>query len=140
MRKDMMGSSCVASIAAHGTSALNIDSTRIHTSDVLNGGAYAERGTPRHDGTENWRYKRDGGAGVFVQPQGRFPANIVHTGDLGVVAGFPDTGISSGGRVGNATGIYANQGRTGWGTEHHVGDPGFGDSGSSARFFQAVKV
>jgi site-specific DNA-methyltransferase (adenine-specific) len=56
-----------------GTGALNIDGCRIPTEDNLNGGAYAKQGTPRNDG---WGMQR-GGAGEYVQPEGRFPANCV---------------------------------------------------------------
>lgn len=59
-----------------GTGGVNIDGCRLETRDDLNGGAYAIDGSSRHDGTENWRYKRDGGAGDFVQPVGRWPANV----------------------------------------------------------------
>jgi hypothetical protein len=45
---------------------------------------------------------------------------------------------STGGRIGNAQGAYANQGRTGWGTGHTAGDPGFGDVGGASRFFRQV--
>ena len=58
-----------------GTGALNIDGCRIPTEDNLNGGAYAKQGTPRNDG---WGMQR-GGAGKYVQPEGRFPANCVTT-------------------------------------------------------------
>jgi len=43
---------------------------------------------------------------------------------------------STGGRIGNAQGVYSNQGRTGWGTGHEKGDPGFGDEGGASRFFK----
>jgi hypothetical protein len=43
---------------------------------------------------------------------------------------------STGGRIGNAQGAYAHQGRTGWGTGHTAGDPGFGDTGGASRFFR----
>jgi len=49
----------------------------VSTSENLNGGAYAKEGQGRHDGYENWRYKREGGAGDYVQPTGRFPANVI---------------------------------------------------------------
>lgn len=45
---------------------------------------------------------------------------------------------STGGRIGNAQGIYTNQGRTGWGTGHEAGDPGFGDTGGASRFYKQV--
>jgi DNA modification methylase len=55
---------------------LNIEESRISTADNLNGGAYARNGKPRHDGTENWRFKREGDAGEYVPPAGRWPANV----------------------------------------------------------------
>lgn len=58
-----------------GTGALNINGCRIPTEDNLNGGAYAKQGTPRNDG---WGMQR-GGAGEYIQPEGRFPANCVTT-------------------------------------------------------------
>jgi site-specific DNA-methyltransferase (adenine-specific) len=74
-RKPLDGT-VASNVLAHGCGALNIDGARIGTSENLNGGAYAKNGTDRHDGDENWRYKRDGGAGEFKQPSGRFPANL----------------------------------------------------------------
>jgi len=46
---------------------------------------------------------------------------------------------STGGRIGNAQGVYTNQGRTGWSTAHEAGDPGFGDTGGASRYFKQVK-
>jgi hypothetical protein len=60
-----------------GCGALNVDGCRIGTVESLNGGAYAENGSDRYDGADNWRYKRNGDAGGFVQPSGRFPANLI---------------------------------------------------------------
>ena len=74
-RKPLDGT-VASNVLAHGCGALNIDGARVGTSENLNGGAYAKNGTDRHDGDENWRYKRDGGAGEFKQPSGRFPANL----------------------------------------------------------------
>lgn len=69
----------VKNLLEWGTGALNIDGSRLATSDNLNGGAYAKEGDDRYDGYENWRYKRLGGAGEFAQPDGRWPANVVLT-------------------------------------------------------------
>ena len=54
-----------------------------------------------------------------------------------VVGLFPDTGKSTGGRIGkksmgNVTNVPAGQ--------YEKGDPGFGDSGSAARFFYCAKA
>jgi DNA modification methylase len=63
-------------VLTHGCGALNIDGARITTGENLNG-------TARHDGDENWRLKRDGGAGEYTQPSGRFPANLAVVHDEG---------------------------------------------------------
>lgn len=80
-RKPLSAGSVAANVLAHGVGALNIDATRIATADDLNGGAYSAGASERHDGAENWRYKRgeQGGlAGVeFQQPPGRWPANLL---------------------------------------------------------------
>jgi site-specific DNA-methyltransferase (adenine-specific) len=69
--------------------------------------------------------------GDFDGQQGRWPANLVHDGSDEVVAGFPTTGKSTGGRSGH-TGAY-----DGGYLQAYYGatKPGFGDSGSAARFF-----
>ena len=77
LRKPCSESTVAANVLRYGTGALNIDATRINTKDDLNGGAYAEAGSDRWDGAENWRYKRQGGAGEYQQPVGRWPANLV---------------------------------------------------------------
>lgn len=66
-------------VLEHGTGGINVDGCRISTEDNLSGGAYAKDGSERHDGSENWRYKRDGSAGEFNQPKGRWPANVILT-------------------------------------------------------------
>jgi hypothetical protein len=54
-----------------------------------------------------------------------------------VVALFPDVGISSGGRIGNAGGGAVENVPTG---NFSAGNPGYGDSGSAARFFYCAKA
>ena len=80
-RKPLSEGSVAANVLKHGTGAVNVNACRISTEDNLNGGAYSVGGEERHDGAENWRYKRgeQGGlAGVgFKQPPGRWPANLI---------------------------------------------------------------
>ncbi len=133
-RKSLVGT-VAQNMAEHGTGAINIDGCRIGTGDSLNGGAYAVGGSDRHDGTENWRYKRTGEAGSFDQPDGRWPANLIHDGSPEVLAGFPQTesgkpaGIKAGGKA-NAFGMFAGG----------IPVTGFGDAGSAARFFYCAKA
>lgn len=80
-RKPLSEANVAANVLKHGCGAVNVNACRIATADDLNGGAYSPGGAERHDGAENWRYKRgeQGGlAGVgFVQPLGRWPANLI---------------------------------------------------------------
>ena len=149
-RKPLIGT-VAANVQAHGTGALNIDGTRLVTTDNLNGGAYAKEGSERHDGAENWRFKRGGEAGSFKQPPGRWPPNVLlsHTEDCDdkcaddcpVLEMDRQSGISksAGGRIGNSSGCYSNLGSTGWSGDHQKGDPGYGDEGGSSRFFPCFR-
>ncbi len=47
---------------------------------------------------------------------------------------------STGGRIGNAKGVYTNLGSTGWSGKHAAGDPGFGDTGGASRFFHQSRT
>ncbi len=133
-RKPLEGT-VAANVLAHGTGALNIDGCRVGTNDDLNGGAYAATGTERHDG---WGMQR-AGAGAYAQPQGRWPANLIHDGSDEVLAGFPDAGGAFApvrrGHSGKSNGIY--------GDFAQKGDDGASfrnDTGSAARFFYCAKA
>jgi len=65
----------------------------------------------------------------------RWPANLIHDGSDEVLELFPQTGKSSGGRIGNK-GSALNM----MGTKYEAGDPGYGDEGSAARFFYCAKA
>ncbi len=92
----------------------------------------------RQDGRpEQWRMNRsqNGREIPTYKPEGRFPANFIHDGSDEVKELFPQTGKSSGGRIGNK-GSALNM----MGTDYEAGDPGYGDSGSAARFFYCAKA
>lgn len=135
-RKPFKGT-VAANVLAHGTGALNIDGCRIATDENLNGGAYAKNG--RQSISDSLR--QCGGmnvigasAGEYVQPEGRWPANLIHDGSDEVVSMFPDTGKSAGGGRNNGDkfgGGYASAG------EDVIG---YGDAGSAARFFYCAKA
>jgi site-specific DNA-methyltransferase (adenine-specific) len=118
-------------VLTYGVGGLNIDGTRVGTT------------------VETWPASRSyapgqlqpGGKGETQAtgdvPAGRFPANFIHDGSDEVVALFPDTGKSTGGRIGkksmgDVTNVPAG--------EYEAGDPGYGDSGSAARFFYCAKA
>ena len=127
-----------ANVMAHGTGAINIDGCRIPTTDSLNGGTYS--GSLRDPGEqrclENRNRKR--GIGEFVQPEGRWPANLIHDGSDEVLALFPQskgqqgstTGAETSSKTANTFGQFA--GRT-------PSEPR-NDTGSAARFFYCAKA
>ena len=146
-RKPLIGT-VAHNVMTHGTGGINVDGCRVATNENLNGGAYAAEGSRQVSGSlsasgMNVPGKTVGAA--FVQPEGRWPANLIHDGSDEVLAGFPDTGKSTGGRTANiskTSEIYG--GGKGLGQdidpESVRGDPGFGDSGSAARFFYSAKA
>ena len=89
-RKPFKGT-VAANVLEWGTGAINIDGARVQTDDNLNGGAYSN-GTK--DLSKATSYSTGVSAGVFVQPAGRWPANLIHDGSdeptelLGAAARF----------------------------------------------------
>lgn len=87
-----------ANLLKHGVGAVNIDGCRVPTDDILGGGAYAQDAADRGGEWQNDDRSggqgsgfQNGGAGEFIQPQGRWPANLLHDGSPEVVALFPDS-------------------------------------------------
>ena len=159
LRKSCSEGTVAANVLRWGTGALNIDATRISTSDNLNGGAYSggvrpvtAMGLTGVAGGTSSMLEAGGGRlspDEFKQPTGRWPANLLlscshdcdgdtHAPSCPCAALDTQSGVtkSTGGRIGNAQGAYANQGRTGWSTAHEAGDPGFGDTGGASRYFK----
>jgi len=131
-RKPLVGT-VAENVLTHGTGAINVDGCRVKTDDSLNGGAYAKNGTER---TDEWGASngfRRNQALEYVQPSGRWPANLIHDGSEEVVGLFPVTkdGVSSP----NVKGKEAYGG--GFGGAFH---PGYGGGGSAARFFYCAKA
>ena len=83
-RKPLSEKTIAANVLEHGTGGINIDASRITTTDNLNGGAYAKNPTHRagqdvwtSDRKEDTKCFERGGAGEYEQPKGRFPANLI---------------------------------------------------------------
>jgi DNA modification methylase len=129
-RKPLIGT-VAENVLTYGTGGLNIDGGRVGST------------------VETWPASRSyapgqiqpGGKGQTQAtgevPAGRWPANVIHDGSDEVVKLFPDTGKSTGGRIGkksmgNVTNVPAG--------EYETGDPGYGDFGTAARFFYCAKA
>jgi hypothetical protein len=74
-RKPLSEKTVAANVLKWNTGAINIEDCRVSTTDNLNGGAHSNTLKDRDDG---WGMKT-GGAGEYVQPSGRWPANCVLT-------------------------------------------------------------
>lgn len=158
-RKPLVGT-VAENVLAHGTGALNIDACRIATVDDLNGGAYAEQGgrtvsqSMHGDSGMNQPGKTTGRE--FVQPVGRWPANVIHDGSDEVLAAFPDAPGQLAAanidqnriknrhaygqmRAGEAS---ADRRYTDTGSTNFAAKPGARrfDTGSAARFFYCAKA
>jgi DNA modification methylase len=131
-RKPLSESSIAANVLKHGPGGINVDGCRVGTGGQLQW--EGPRGMGYHGGSDA------GSVAALENAKGRWPANLIHDGSEEVLAGFPETGLSAGGRIGNAKGAYTGLGEAGFTTDHIKGDPGFGDSGSAARFFYTAKA
>lgn len=144
-RKSLIGT-VANNVLTHGTGGLNIDGSRVASGDNFDGlvGRPIQKLATRLNDETDDEYR----ARVLESPEqqaaleklkelGRWPANFIHDGSDEVVALFPDTGKSTGGRIGkksmgDVTNVPAG--------EYEAGDPGYGDSGSAARFFYCAKA
>ena len=140
-------STVAANVLEHGTGAINIDGCRVPTDDKL-GGGMVSMGRPKasegwdrpwmHDPEVTERKKIEAASKVAAaEALGRWPANLIHDGSDEVVGLFPETGKSTGGRIGNAGGGSVPNVPTG---TFEAGNPGYGYTGSAARFFYCAKA
>jgi DNA modification methylase len=132
-RKPLIGT-VAENVLKHGTGALNIDGSRIgeplpattYKQPVMNGGKYGDSDAQRI---------------ITTVSQGRWPANVIHDGSDEVLAGFPVT-TQNGYRANPSTKHNQHRNNT-YGKYQDtftVGERGFNDTGSAARFFYCAKA
>ena len=127
-RKPLSGT-VAENVLRYGTGGLNIDGCRV--------GENAGWSYPNGRGGSGW-HGRDSLSNNLTEPmaatQGRWPANLIHDGSDEVLAWFPEgKGAVSNGRKG-VDGVCFGHYRA---VEQK---PGYGDSGSAARFFYCAKA
>ena len=145
-RKPLIGT-VAENVLTHGTGALNIDGCRVETCENLNGGAYTSGGGRSalsgddRVGVAQGMFQPGKTATVdYVQPVGRFPANIIRDDSDEVLEAFAAYGERVSGHfpkntggIGTASGIYGK----GEGREQSERTL---DSGTAARFFYCAKA
>jgi site-specific DNA-methyltransferase (adenine-specific) len=118
-RKPLSGT-VAANVLRYGTGGINVDACRIGTDDNIFGKYYKK-------------------PGEYQQPQGRWPANLIHDGSDEVVGLFPETdGVVGARREGGDKSIFSGGGHTQTNKQSIVG--GSKDTGSAARFFYTAKA
>jgi len=137
LRKPLSEKSIAANVLKWGTGGISIDACRVGENPGYKYRADAN-GTIFH-GQQGKRIRQTAekkGAEFVESSKGRWPANVTHDGSEEVLAGFPNTGVSAGGRSGHTAAYGGGYRREYYGDEK----PGFGDSGSAARFFYCAKA
>jgi DNA modification methylase len=76
-RKPLSEKSVAENVLRWGTGGINVDGCRVGTTDNLNGGGYNNKGTSKKDLDEATSYATKVIETEFIQPEGRFPANII---------------------------------------------------------------
>lgn len=84
-RKPLSEKSVAENCLKWGTGGLNIDESRIETKANLNGGTYSKGEQKGMEMKSKYRL-----TGQFVQPSGRFPANLIHDNSDEVQECFPN--------------------------------------------------
>ena len=131
-RKPLSGT-VAANVLEHGTGAINVDGCRVGTEVRTWKGMSAAQpavGTFRDDA---WTPKE-----IENSATGRFPANLIHDGSDEVVGLFPETAPSGDGGGLRMTAL-GRMNDDAWKPKETV-MPGYGDTGSAARFFYCAKA
>lgn len=151
LRKPLEGS-VAENTLKHGCGAINIDATRI--GNIVQDTSKNGRSSDKHKSTVFQSGLKEDFEGKITT--GRWPANFIlthlegctsHGEDWDCVEGCPvkeidrQSGVSksTGGRIGNSQGAYSHLGETGFKDNAIKGQPGFGDTGGSSRFFKQFK-
>jgi site-specific DNA-methyltransferase (adenine-specific) len=147
-RKPLSEKSIASNVLRWGVGALNIDGCRVgyeETADAATNPLYrVQNGYKTAVGSDahgsSFSIKPSGG-NVTANPQGRWPANVIHDGGGEVLSAFPDT-TSGMMKAGTRRAAQDGPGSIVYGT--YGGDAAstdtFGDSGSAARFFYSAKA
>lgn len=127
-RKPLIGT-LVRNIDEHGTGAVNIDACRVQSAEKLVRPSIAR--------DDNEVFGKGLGAGIQVEPEGRWPTNVVL--DEHAAAELDEqSGVTKDGVAGPKSGGFGG-GMFGDGIPDNVGQVGYGGSGGASRFFPVFK-
>jgi len=140
-RKTLTEKTIIDNVIKWGTGGINVDGCRIETDDNLGGGAYTSKDNM---GTANYALK-DGrktlpknNLGDFIQPEGRFPANILFDEEAAQVLD-KQSGILSGQSTSKRKGGFKTEYVGGDNIKKYETDA-YSDKGGASRFFYVTKT
>ena len=148
LRKPLSEGTVAANTLKHGTGGINIDASRISTTDNLNGGAYAANATHRA-GEDMWTRDRKRHtncfrrgkehAGEYQQPRGRWPANVIlqHLGGAGCPVARLDEQSGDRPSGGSATNKDRTDSLYEDGLSQRIITP-YTDTGGASRFYKQI--
>lgn len=139
-RKPLSEKNIASNVIKHGTGGINIDGCRVGTSENLNGGAYSSgKSVAMFSPGNGGGFVRQ--EGLYKQPSGRFPANLIHDGSEEVETEFAKYGERISGKLKEG---QCKNGKTsqfiygkfnGWNSPEYKPD-----KGSASRFFYSAKA
>jgi site-specific DNA-methyltransferase (adenine-specific) len=140
-RKPISEKNIAENVLKWGTGGINIDESRVGTTDNLSGGVYSAgewiKNPNKITGARRKLDKSD-----YKQPAGRFPANFIHDGSQEVLELFPETGKSKASNRGlQHSGRHGGLGDIGGNLKEGTDTiRGYNDNGgSAARYFYCAK-
>ena len=130
-RKPLSESTIAKNVLKWGTGGINIDGCRV------DGKPRTTHSDGNYDTAKNKIYG-DRAGGKLDEPQGRFPANLIHSGEQEVLELFPETKSAGKARSGGKAYQDGEGGLLGVGN-HEGNGMRYGDNGgSAARFFKTI--
>lgn len=134
-RKPLTEKTVAANILKWGTGGINIDASRVETSEIIKDNEKIRV----HGVCYSKIAKRFGGNGNgTINPQGRFPANLIHDGSEEVKALFPET--KSGTILPHHKTRESENNCMNGKNYARTGKTSIGDNGSAVRFFYCAKA
>ena len=119
-------------VLERGVGGINIDECRVGTNDNLMGGAYCGGERKEGEWKEHSGFKNNNPNIKYEQPEGRYPANVMHDGSESVQKIFPKTSKS----------VSTKRNRKTLGSFGMPNDntPEYSDEGTAARYFYCAKA
>lgn len=145
-RKPLSEKSVAENVLKHGTGGINIDACRVDFQNEEDRKESTLKNQHADFGTKPMTNNNVYGDYSMIEPknydpQGRFPANVIHDGGDEVLQGFPKTGNGNGGQPYKYSGKeYNNKETSMFNGDKPQAPSNYNDLGSASRFFYCAKA